>query len=322
MNHNILITSAGRRVELLQFFRDELTRLSPESSLFAVDWSLELSAACQFADKEWKVPRVDKAGYIELLLDLCIKNRVGMVVPTIDTELLLLAENRKMFAEHGIELIISSPQLISRCRDKRLSALLFKEIGVKTPRIFHRDEILFPCFAKPYDGSCSVGATTLWSQDQLTRELLNDEKMIFMELVSDRYVEYTVDAYYASDGTLKCIVPRERVEVRSGEISKGVTRRDGLYDYLLPACRKIEGARGCLTIQLFADLAEGDFYGLEVNPRFGGGYPLSQRAGANFPNWLIQEYFFSKPVGFYDQWEENLLMLRYDAMVLQSDYGV
>jgi carbamoyl-phosphate synthase large subunit len=142
-----------------------------------------------------------------------------------------------------------------------------------------------------------------------------------MELIDDRHTEFTVDAYYAKDGSLKCLVPRERIEVRSGEVSKGVTRKHDVYDYLLPACKKIEGACGCLTIQIFANLENESFYGLEINPRFGGGFPLSYSAGANYPGWLITEYFLGKEIGFYDQWESDLLMLRYDAKELIHGYA-
>ena len=116
------------------------------------------------------------------------------------------------------------------------------------------------------------------------------------------------------------MVPRERIEVRAGEVSKGVTRKYEVYNYLLPACKRLEGGRGCLTIQVFADLDRNSFYGLEINPRFGGGYPLSYSAGANYPRWLISEYLLGDEIEFYDQWESDLLMLRYDAKTLVHGY--
>ena len=81
------------------------------------------------------------------------------------------------------------------------------------------------------------------------------------------------------------------------------------------------GARGCLTIQVFADLAQDSFYGLEINPRFGGGYPLAYSAGARYPAWLIKEYLLGEEIDFYDQWEPDLLMLRYDDKKLISSYA-
>jgi len=318
--NNILITSVGRRVELVQAFQYELKSFFPDAKVFATDMYPLLSSACQVADAHWAVPRVTDTGYIDKLLTLCLNNNIGMVVPSIDTELEVLADNCRKFQERGIVVIISSKELIRECRDKRNTGLLFDRIGVNYPKLLDKNNLCFPCFVKPYDGSCSIGATTLYDKTELSSSILEDEKLMFMELVNEKHVEFTVDAYYAQDGNLKCLVPRERVEVRSGEVSKGVTRKHEVYDYLLPVCRKLDGARGCLTIQIFADLEKKSFYGLEINPRFGGGYPLSYSAGANYPRWLIGEYLLGDEIDFYDQWESNLLMLRYDAKKLVHGY--
>lgn len=79
--------------------------------------------------------------------------------------------------------------------------------------------------------------------------------------------------------------PRERIEVRSGEISKSATRRNFVYDHLLAGLPGLAGARGCITLQRFANEATGRFAGIEINPRFGGGFPFSYSAGANYPGW-------------------------------------
>ena len=320
MKNNVLITSAGRRVELVQAFQHDLKRFFPDAKVFTIDMQPMLSAACQIADGYWTVPSVTDDQYLDVLLDLCLKNNIGMVIPTIDTELMVLAENCKIFEDEGIHVIISSEKLIASCRDKRKTAAFFESIGVRSPEIFDKTQLTFPCFAKPYDGSSSAGAETLLSEEQLTSHILNDKKIMFMELIDDSHTEYTVDAYYSKKGSLRCLIPRERIEVRSGEVSKGVTRKNEVYDYLLPACKKISGAQGCLTIQLFANLDQDSFYGLEINPRFGGGFPLTYSAGAHYPYWLISEYLDGNDVDFYDQWETDLLMLRYDDKKLISGY--
>ena len=320
MKNNILISSAGRRVELVRSFQQDLKGVFPDAKVFATDMRPMLSAACQASDEYWAVPRVTDETYLDKLLDLCLNHNIGMVVPTIDTELKVLAKNRHRFECEGIHVIISSEALVADCRDKRRTADFFASIGVHSPRIYDKTQITFPCFAKPYDGSCSVGAEILWSEDQLSGKFLDDEKMMFMELVGDRYTEYSIDAYFSKKGFLKCMVPRERIEVRGGEVSKGVTRSNQVYEYLLPSCNKIAGARGCLTIQLFADLENNGFFGFEINPRFGGGFPLAYSAGAHYPSWLISEYFLQEEVAFYDEWEKDLLMLRYDGKELISGY--
>jgi carbamoyl-phosphate synthase large subunit len=119
---------------------------------------------------------------------------------------------------------------------------------------------------------------------------------------------------------LKCVVPRKRIAVRSGEISKGLTCNNLLVDYVINKLSVIEGAIGCLTIQVFFNEKIQRVVGIEINPRFGGGYPLSYLAGANFPKWIIEEYLFNKEISYSNKWEPNLLMLRYDDEVLVYNY--
>lgn len=313
---NILLLSAGRRVELAQAFTMEIQKRGLDAKLLATEMGPDVSAACQVVDHAVRAPRVTDPSYIDFLLETCRSKQVGLVIPTIDTELLLLSQHREAFANEGIYLIISDETLVRACRDKRLTASLFKKIGIDTPRIYDRSAIEFPCFAKPYDGSCSIGAAPVNNLDMLSEAMLADEKMIFMELIDSGHQEYTVDAYYDRYARLRCFVPRQRIETRAGEVSKGVTRRNQVYGYLLDKLLSLEGARGCITLQLFSNLETGRFAALEINPRFGGGYPLSYSAGANYPGWLIDEYLLDRDVEFNDSWEADLLMLRYDAKVL------
>jgi carbamoyl-phosphate synthase large subunit len=153
----------------------------------------------------------------------------------------------------------------------------------------------------------------------LTDDIRNDEKNMFMELIGADHTEYTIDAYYNAAGALRCLVPRERIEVRDGEISKGATRKHAVYDYFVEKLGALKGAMGCITIQAFVNVDQASFKALEINPRFGGGYPLSHAAGADYPDWLIREYLLSQEVDFFDRWEADLLMLRYDAKVIARD---
>ncbi len=134
------------------------------------------------------------------------------------------------------------------------------------------------------------------------------------------YSEYTVDAYFDKSSKLKCLVPRKRLQVRAGEVSKALTQRNRVYEQLVEKFAYLEGAIGCLTIQVFFAESKNSLLGIEINPRFGGGYPLSYLAGANYPKFLLQEYLFEKSILFMEDWEDNLLMLRYDAEVLVNDY--
>ena len=131
----------------------------------------------------------------------------------------------------------------------------------------------------------------------------------------DVYKEYTVDLYYGKDNKVKCIVPRERIKIRAGEINKGLTEKEPLTKYLFDRLETIEGCVGCICIQLFLNPKNGDVVGIEINPRFGGGYPLTYAAGGNFQEYLIREYFLGEKIAYFDGWQDHKLMLRYDDAI-------
>ena len=144
---------------------------------------------------------------------------------------------------------------------------------------------------------------------------------MFMEYISSaEYDEYTVDCYFNKHSVLKCAVPRKRIFIRAGEISKGVTKKNRIVTEFMEKLSFLKGAVGCLTIQIFFHKENEKILGIEINPRFGGGYPLSYLAGANYPLWLIKEYLLNQKINVFDDWKDNLLMLRYDAEVLVDSY--
>ncbi|MDA8812322.1 ATP-grasp domain-containing protein [Amylibacter sp.] len=314
--HNILILSAGRRVELIKLFQATLVQYFPNASVITTDFNPKLSPACHVANTSFTAPKVTSPNYIDFLLNLCTQENIGMVIPTIDTELKVLSERRADFDEKNINLIISEKELVDACHDKRKTSEVFFELDIDQPLIYSIDEIELPCFCKPYDGSSSQGAFPIYSRDQLSTKYIEDKNNMFMELINESYKEYTIDAYYDRESYLKCLVPRERLEVRSGEISKGITRKDFVYYYLIERLKVFKGARGCLTIQVFANEKICSIKAIEINPRFGGGYPLAYAAGANYADWLIREYFLGEDLRLFTNWENNLLMLRYDANVI------
>lgn len=320
MKNNVLITSAGRRVELVKSFSKELKNFFPSAVVFTADSNPNMSSACAYSGRSFQLPKVSDSTYIDSLLKICIENNIALVIPTIDTELLILSQSRDLFLEHGIYISISEPKLISECRDKLKTGILFDSIGIDYPRILNKNDLEFPCFVKPFDGSCSIGAFAAFSASDLTEQDLTNPRNMFMELIPKTFVEYTVDAYYSDNSQLICFVPRKRLETRAGEVSKGITKKNHVYNFLKTRLDNLKGARGCITVQLFVDEINFVYKGLEINPRFGGGFPLSYEAGANFPLYLIKEYILKENVEFFDNWKNNLLMLRYDASVLVENY--
>ncbi len=314
---NILITSAGKRCELLLEFKRELKKADQNASVIAVDLNPNMAPACHLADEAFAVPRVTSDSYINELLDICIKKQVRIVIPTIDTELSILAKNRSIFSKNGVEIMVSSPEFISICRDKRQTMELFEKLGIRNPVSRDKFNPKFPMFAKPYDGSLSTNIHIIRCVDDLTPEILNDPKLMFMEYIDKtEYKEYTVDIYYDKNGDVKEIVPRERIEIRSGEVNKGASRKNYIVNYLKERMEHMDGVRGCICIQLFYRESDNDVVGIEINPRFGGGYPLSYYAGANFPNMMIEEYIKGEKIEYSDDWKENTIMLRYDSQVI------
>ncbi|HVG14941.1 MAG TPA: ATP-grasp domain-containing protein [Chitinophagaceae bacterium] len=314
---NILITSAGQRVSLVRAFQSELKHFYPEAKVFTTDLCPELSAACNVSDQYFSVSKVTDPAYIDELIDLCNKNDIRMIVPTIDTELLVLASNKSRFQQLNIHVIISSSSFVEQCRDKRKINLFFQQRGINIPKAIEKDNPQFPLFIKPYDGSLSADNYIIHSRKDLREHHLTNEKFLFMEYIDKKdHDEYTVDMYYDKEGSVKCIVPRKRILVRAGEINKGITSKNKIVPYLKEKLGYIEGAVGCLTVQVFLNNITGNIIAIEINPRFGGGYPLSYRAGANYPAWLIQEYFNNQTISYTDDWEDETLMLRYDDEVI------
>ncbi len=130
--------------------------------------------------------------------------------------------------------------------------------------------------------------------------------------------EYTVDAFVDFDGKVRSVVPRLRLETRAGEVSKGMTVKNiSIIETTRRVAEQLPGALGCLTIQCFLTPA-GDLKYIEINPRFGGGFPLSIAAGADFPRWIIEMMLGRDPVIELDGWQDGTVMLRYDDAVFTT----
>lgn len=319
--NNILITSAGRRVSLVKIFQNEIRKLHPDNKVYTVDLKPTLAPACIISDGYEQICNVTSSDYNETLLKICQKWNIKLIIPTIDTELTVLAENKQVFIDNGIIPVISSLDFVKKCRDKRLINSFFTENNIDIPQSINKNNLSFPLFIKPYDGSASKEISLIKDASELTKQHLTNPKLMLMEYIDrTQYEEFTVDAYYDRHNILKCLVPRKRISVRAGEISKGVTKKNEIIDFIKERLNKIEGAVGCLTMQFFFHPETKRVVGIEINPRFGGGYPLSYLAGANYPKFLIEEYILDKSIDFFDHWEDNLLMLRYDDEVLVHNY--
>ena len=313
---NILITSAGKRVALTRYFKETLSRFFPEAKVYTTDMRPDMAPAAYVSDGCFAVPRVTVPEYPDLLLSLCREHGVGIVVPTIDTELMVLAAQKERFAQEGIHVIVGDEAFVGVCRDKRLTGDFFAAHDIRVPRPIDKHHPTFPLFAKPYDGSLSTNLHFITKPEELTDDILHDDKLLFMEYIDRKvYKEYTVDMYFGRDHEVKSIVPRERIEIRAGEINKGRTAKNAIVPYLKERLARLDGCVGCICMQLFLHPDTCDIVGIEVNPRFGGGYPLTYMSGANYPELLIREYLLGERVAYDEGWTDGKLMLRYDDAV-------
>ena len=299
---NVLITSAGRRVSLVKNFQKH-------SKVFCCDMNPMLSSACQVSDGYFKVPRVTDEKYLDELKKICKENDIKIIIPTIDTELSILAKVKKEFLKEDIFIAVSSVEICDTFYLKTTTENFFKKAGVNTPKIVNLKTAKYPLFAKLDNSSLSVGAMRVDSYEEAIKLKGN---YVFQEFIEG--VEYTCDVFFDKDSKIKCIVPRERIEVRCGEVNKARTNKDKT---ILDEIKKLEpylkGAYATLTIQLFK--TNDKIYFIEINPRFGGGYPLSYLAGADYAKMLIDDYL-GKKLDYFEGWKDNLIMLRYDSEVL------
>lgn len=318
MPKNVLITSAGRRGVLVQLFQQALHKLFLNGKVYAGDLQPNLSSACQLADGYFSTPSIQNPKYVDRLLQFCESHAVQVMIPTIDTDLMVLAKNRHRFLDIGTTVLVSDAELVRRCRDKRVTPQLFTQYDIGSPRIVNpRLESAFPLIAKPFDGSSGNNLHIIFGRDELRPQLLGDPSLVFFEYLSpSEHDEYTVDMYFDRDGILVCLVPRLRIATRAGEVSKSQTVKFDGMNALRKSFAQVDGARGCLTVQIVVRHSDAQIFGIEVNARFGGGYPLSCEAGANFPEWIVREYFMNEQVHYFDGWEDQLTMLRYDDHVL------
>jgi len=314
----VLISSAGRRVELIQCFRNGAAALDIDLTVIAVDLEPAMSAACQAADRAIRVPPCDRAEFIDALLGICLRDQVDLIIPTIDPELEPISAQAERFRELGTEVAVSTPAVVRLARDKLRTAQFLSSRGLPVPRTGLPEEVLaepdawpWPLMVKPRAGSSSIGIRIVSSPDQLV-EIGGSPEYLVQELL--RGEEYTVNLFFDRAGRLRCVIPHLRCEVRAGEVAKGITRRHAELEAIAWALGEaLAGARGALCFQAIVD-GDGHPLAFELNARFGGGYPLAHHAGARFAQWLLEETT-GRPLSAHNHWHDGVLMLRYDHAV-------
>ncbi|GKX65474.1 ATP-grasp domain-containing protein [Inconstantimicrobium mannanitabidum] len=312
---NILITSIGKRVQLIKYLKQYFNIIGVDAG--------ELTPAKSFVDKFYKIPKASEEDkYINSLLAICKEEKVDVLVPLYEGEFKILCEKRKCFGDLGTLLLLSSKQVLDICKDKYYTYEYFKKTDVKVPKVYAQEEIAgaeLPVIIKPKDG---MGSSNVFKANNI-REVQFFSQYVKNSIVQ-QYIEgeeYTVDALVDLSGNPVYIVPRKRLEVRAGEVVKSSTTRDvEIINETVKVIKHLNTAKdsvglaavGPLTIQFFRD-KNNEIYLLEINPRFGGGVPLSFKAGADY-GMAIMSIKDGKKLKYVDEFDE-VTMLRYDEAI-------
>lgn len=306
----ILLTAIGKRIQLINC-------LKKSCEVLGTDCGELVSASC-FVDEFFKVPKYNEKGYIENLISICKNEKIDMLIPLYEKEYKLLSENRERFIESGTKLLLSSSETIEYCNDKSRTFEFFKSNNIDIPETFFKDyvkkhgsEMAFPLIVKPIDGMGSSQVYKVNNIKELDFFVEYVENPIIQEYVEG--TEYTIDTLCDLDGKVISIVPRERIEVRSGEVSKSKTVKD--IDIIEKTNELLQKLKiiGPGTIQCFKSKV-GDIKFIEINPRFGGGVPLSFEAGVDYGKYfklMCKEEKITPIIGEF----EEMTMLRYDSAV-------
>lgn len=277
----ILFTGTGRRVELLQAFRNAALRLNVNLKIYGADMA-GTAPALAYCSLARKICAMKDEDYIPQLLEICRRDKIDLVIPTIDTDLLVLSQNKGRFGEIGTKVLISSPDMIALCRDKNYTSEFFESCGLKAPRPvndYRKYEGGYPCFIKPKDGSSSINAFKVADEAELAMYAGKIGDYIIQPFIEGK--EYTVDIFCDFDGNPIYITPRERIAVRSGEVLKtGIEMDETIIEESIRLVRSFKPC-GPMTVQLIRQNTTGEDYYIEINPRYGGGAPLSIKAGAD-----------------------------------------
>ena len=320
MLRNVLITAGSRRVPLVQAFQRAL-RATGGGRVVVVDVN-PLSPTVYVADRAHRVPMADDPAYVEALLEICQREDVGLLVPTIDDELTTLAEAAPRFLAAGVRVAVSSPEATRACNDKYETARLLEARGIVTARTWLPSTLPatqpMPLFIKPRTGRGSIGAFPIHT----TRELA-----FFLGYVPDPVLqpfldgpEFTIDVLCDFAGEPLAVVPRERVVVRAGVVDRGRTCADGRLIALGIACARAIRAVGAINIQ--CRVVDGVPTVFEINPRFSGGIPLTIAAGADFPRLLVQLARGHRVPPQIGRFQDGLWMSSYETSVFVADAAV
>ncbi len=316
-NMNILLTSVGRRGYLVRYFKEAL---GSAGQVWGAD-NCSFSPAFAYCDGTAILPEVKKDHYPDQLLEICVKNKIDIVIPLIDPELEVLAPYGDRFATEGVLLLVSPPETIEMASDKHQTYQFAKEHDLAAPQTFIDLEIAmdqltagaltWPVMVKPRKGSASVDITTCHDTLQLEAAFEATSQPMIQEILAG--TEYGYDLFGDRDFRPVSVYCKEKLAMRAGETDKAVSTADPI---LIEFGRKLlDNMRlfGPAVVDVF--LTKDGPKLLEINPRFGGGYPCSHLAGADFCNKIIAMRNGEKLTPDIGDCPDGVCMLKQDEII-------
>lgn len=315
---NVLITAVSRRVSLVRNFRTALERSG--GRVITVDYNT-FSPALYFGHNHYTVPLVNDPAYVDALEKIIDKEKVGLIIPTIDDELALWARLKDYFANKGVHVSISPLPTVDICNDKWKTAEFFRAHRLPFPATHLpatlNYEMKFPLFIKPRGGRGSVNSFMVRNKRELDFFIEYVPQPVVQDYLQGK--EFTADAFFSRDGRLISYVPRYRLVVRAGVSDRGKTfRNDELRDLVAAIGRKMR-FEGAVNIQGKIFRKEITFF--EINPRFSGGIQLSTAAGPNFAELLVRECSGESLEPMIDEYASNFSMTSYEDSIFIDQTG-
>lgn len=317
---NILILSAGTRNKIVQYFKNEVGN---SGKVIATDMSELAPAICE-ADKFYIVPAMSDPKYLDIILDICKKEKVDALFTLIDPEISLIAKNKARFLDIGTIPLVSEYEQVELAFDKYKMFCYLKENGFKTAKSyvdkneFYKDlnegKINFPVFVKPVKGSASINISKVNSKKEI--DLLFDlyDNLIIQEFLNGQ--EIGADVYI--DPISKKVVSiftKEKIKMRAGETDKARSFKDkNLFELISRLVEKI-GYQYMIDMDIFK--IGNDYYISEINPRFGGGYPHAYESGVKFTKFVINSINNMENQNHVGEYEENIYMMKYNEIMIK-----
>ena len=301
-----MLTSVGRRAYMVKYFKNTL---GDEGRVYVCN-SDDKSIAFKYADEKVISPLIYDENYIPFLLDYCQKNAIDIVISLFDIDLLILAKHKREFEEIGTRVIVSDSQIVEVCNDKWRTYSFLKSNGFYTPLSFlNMDEVIdkiavgelkYPIVVKPRYGCGSISVAIAYDKKDLwylTKKVYEDitnsylkyesavteKKVIYQECLKGQ--EYGADIINDLHGKTQNVIVRKKLAMRSGETDIAQLVDEPIIRETLFQLGKLTKHIANMDCDVF--LVDGVPYVLEMNARFGGGYPFSHMGGCNLPKAIV-----------------------------------